>query len=51
MLVDEDSQDRDYFVDKDTLDMLKDEGCDAAILEALEKSLGDREGIDVGWSS
>ena len=51
VLVDEDSQDREYFVDKDTLEMLKDEGCDAALLGALETALGDKEGIDVGWSA
>jgi hypothetical protein len=51
VLVDEDSQDREYFVDKDTLEMLKDEGCEEKLLEALTKALGDQEGIDVGWSS
>jgi len=50
VLVDEDSEDREYFVDKDTLEMLKDEGVDEALLGALEKALGDQEGIDVSWS-
>jgi hypothetical protein len=51
VLVDEDSQDREYFVDKDTLEMLKDEGCDEKLLEALTQAMGDQEGIDVGWSA
>jgi hypothetical protein len=50
VLVDEDSEDREYFVDKDTLEMLKDEGADEALLGALEKALGEQEGIDVSWS-
>ncbi len=50
LLVDEDSQDREYFIDKDTLEMLKDEGCDEALLGALQTALGDKDGIDVSWS-
>jgi hypothetical protein len=50
LLVEEDETDRDYFVDKDTLEMLKDEGCDPAVVDALEKAVGDGEGIEVGWA-
>ncbi len=45
-LEEEDSEDTDYFVDRDTLDFLRDEGASAAILTALEGALGDRTGVD-----
>jgi hypothetical protein len=49
-LVEEDSTDRDYYVNRDTLEMLEAEGCDAALLARLKDALGDREEMDISWA-
>jgi hypothetical protein len=43
-LVQEGAEDREYFIDKDTLDMLQDDGCDEALLAALREASSDRQG-------
>jgi len=50
VLVDEDDQDRDYYINKDTLEMLEDEGADPELLTLLKGALGDKEEMDIGWS-
>ncbi len=49
-LVGEDATDRDYYISKDTLEMLKDEGCEEDLLGRLTEALGEREDMDVSWS-
>jgi hypothetical protein len=49
-LVEEDSTDRDYYVNRDTLEMLEAEGCDGPLLARLKDALGDKEEMDIGWS-
>ncbi len=49
LLVEEDSQDRDYYINRDTLDMLESEGCDPQLLARLKDALGDKEEMDVSW--
>ena len=51
MLEEEDSQDRDYWIDQATLDYFEDNGCDDHLLEMLKDAIGDREGIEIVWSS
>jgi len=46
----EDEEDRAYWIDADTLDMLADqEDVDPAFVERLRATLGTREGFDLGW--
>ena len=45
----ESGEDRDYWIDPDTLDMLADAGADAAFVARLRAALGDREGFELGW--
>ena len=46
----ESEEDRDYWIDADTLDMLADqEAVDAGFVERLRAALGNREGFDLGW--
>ncbi|HJS19002.1 MAG TPA: hypothetical protein VJ785_09635 [Anaerolineales bacterium] len=51
MLEEEDSQDRDYWIDQTTLDYFEDNGCDDHLLEMLKDAIGDREGIEILWSA
>jgi hypothetical protein len=48
-LEEEHDEDRDYFVDRDTLDLLSDNGADPELLALLEKAIGDDESIDIAW--
>jgi hypothetical protein len=49
-LEEEDSGDRDYYIDKDTLEMLADLGCDEELLGQLKQALGDKSEMDISWS-
>ena len=48
-LEEEGMEDRDYWFDADTLDMLTEEGADKAMIELLRKALGKREEMTVRW--
>jgi hypothetical protein len=48
-LEEEDSEDTDYYVSGDTIDMLKDAGAGADLLRILKEGIGDREGVEVAW--
>ena len=50
MLEEEDSQDRDYWIDQMTIDYFEENGCDDHLLEILKDALGDREGIEIEWT-
>lgn len=50
-LEEEHDEDRDYFISRDTLDFLKEEGCDDELYEALEEALGDEDELDIAWES
>lgn len=41
--------DVEYYISRDTLDVLRDSGADEALMGLLEQALGDREDVDVGW--
>ena len=53
MLVDqleeEDSEDTDYYISADTIDLLEANGASAELLRLLRQALGDAEGIEVSW--
>ena len=48
-LEEEDSEDRDYYLTKDTLDMLEQKGMDAELLQFLRKAMGNRESMEILW--
>ena len=49
-LEEESDEDTDYYIDKATIDMLRDAGADAALVEILRNALGGREGVEIRWS-
>ena len=48
-LEEEDSDDTDYFIDRDTLELLSDNGADPELLAMIEKAMGDDDEIDIAW--
>jgi hypothetical protein len=48
-LEEEDAEDTDYFVDRDTLELLSDNGADPDLLSMIEKAMGDDDEIDIAW--
>lgn len=46
----ESSDDRDFYVDGPTIDLLADRGGDPALIELLRKALAGGEGIDIAWT-
>jgi hypothetical protein len=45
----EDEHDKDYYVDRDTLELLSDNGADPELLAILEKGLAGDDEMDIGW--
>lgn len=48
-LEEEHDEDQDYFIDRDTLELLADNGIDDDLLALLEKALGDDDSMDIAW--
>ena len=48
-LEEEDSEDKDYYIDASTLHLLADAGFNKDILQSIGHAIGAREGIDVVW--
>jgi hypothetical protein len=48
-LEEEHEDDQDYFIDRDTLELLSDNGCDPELLVLLEKGMGDDDSMDISW--
>lgn len=48
-LEEEHDEDEDYYVDRDTLELLSDNGIDPELLAMLEKALGDDDSMDISW--
>ena len=48
-LEEEDEDDNDYFVDRDTLELLSDNGADPELLAMIEGAMGDDDEIDIAW--
>jgi len=41
--------DKDYFIDRDTLELLSDNGADPELLALLEKGLAGDDEMDISW--
>jgi hypothetical protein len=50
LLEEEDSQDRDYYIDQDVLDYLADRGADPALLAILRDVIPPAGGLEVEWT-
>jgi hypothetical protein len=50
-LEEESMKDQDYYISADTIAMLESDGADAELVGLLRRGLGDREGMDIRWSS
>jgi hypothetical protein len=48
-LEEEHDEDQDYYIDRDTLELLSDNGADPELLAMLEKAIGDDEEMDIAW--
>jgi hypothetical protein len=49
VLEEESSEDRDYYIDAPTIDLLAEGGASEALLNMLRLALGTADGIDVRW--
>ena len=48
-LVEEDDEDRDYYINPRTLDMFEERGGDAALVRMLREAMGDRPDLEIEW--
>ncbi len=48
-LEEEHDEDQDYFIDRETLELLSDNGADPELLAMLEKAIGDDDEMDIAW--
>jgi hypothetical protein len=48
-LEEEDIADTDYFIDRDTVDILETSGASKTLVDMLLAAIGDSEGVDVRW--
>ena len=48
-LEEEHDDDKEYFIDRDTLELLSDNGADPELLALLEKGMGDDDEMDIAW--
>jgi hypothetical protein len=48
-LEEEHEEDQDYFIDRDTLELMSDNGADPELLAMLEKAIGDDDSMDIAW--
>ena len=50
MLEEEDSEDRDYWIDNTTLEYFEENSCGDHLMEILREAVGEGEGIEIEWS-
>jgi hypothetical protein len=48
-LEEDNDDDMKYFLDRDTLELLSDNGADPELLALLEKGMGDDEEMNIAW--
>jgi len=49
-LEEESRSDQDYYINRDTLDLVQRSGADTGLLALLRAALGDREEMEIRWS-
>ena len=48
-LEEEDLEDRNYYIDRTTLEWFEEHAVDAALEAMLRQAMGDRDGMDIRW--
>ena len=48
-LEEEHDEDRDYYIDQPTIELLADNDCDPELVAMLTKALGDDDSMDIAW--
>ena len=48
-LIEESGDDTDYYIDRDTLDLLKNNGGSESLMSVIEKAMGDKDDIEIQW--
>jgi hypothetical protein len=48
-LEEESSEDRDYWIERETLDVIGDGQATEHLMKVLRKALGDAEGVEIRW--
>jgi processive 1,2-diacylglycerol beta-glucosyltransferase len=49
-LEEETDEDQDYWINRATLDLLRENGVDQRVVDMIAAAMGDREDIEVRWS-
>jgi hypothetical protein len=49
-LEEEFSEDRDYYINQTTLDIMEQNGADPELIALLRGAIGDRDGVEIEWS-
>lgn len=49
-LEEESPEDKDYYLNRDELEVLEEEGADEALVAMLRKALGNREAMEIEWT-
>ena len=49
LLEEEDTEDHDYYIDKDVLAFMEEEGASEELLALLRPHIGEEEGIEIEW--
>lgn len=49
-LEEESTEDQDYYINADTLDLFEQNGADAALVDLLRRALGSRTEMDIRWT-
>jgi hypothetical protein len=49
-LEEEDSEDRNYYIDRATLDWFEEHAVDPTLEALLRKAMGNRDGMDIRWT-
>jgi hypothetical protein len=48
-LEEEHEEDQDYYIDRETLELMSDNGADPELLAMLEKAMGEDDEMDIAW--
>ena len=49
-LEEEDNKDQDYYLSRDTLNLLKENGADSQLIKMLTEALGSKDDLDIIWT-
>src|SRR5437667_5568913 len=44
------AEDRDYYINRTTVEIMQQSGADSELINLLSKAIGDRDGVEIEWS-